>query len=177
MQLIISLTLLLTWTIGIYIMWIYTHHTIASNNGHFEEVSGEYRAVLKLAAAMRFELDVEDTDLPLLKEEQLKERVEKEIQGGTVFHAYPDTRLKTYSIRKGLKTWFKKDKWWFLAMLGTLLVCGFGWGFFRGFVTIMLSGVCGGQIWAFCIGTTFGSRLLIILLCSLVAGLTALAPV
>ncbi|KAI4928802.1 hypothetical protein J4E85_005423 [Alternaria conjuncta] len=117
LQLIISMVLLLAWTVGIYIMWIYTHFTIASNNGHFEEVSGEYRAVLKLAAAMRIELDIEDTDLSVLREKQLKERVDKEIQGGTVFHAYPDSTLKTHSIREGLKTWFKKDKWWFLAML------------------------------------------------------------
>jgi len=153
-------------------MWIYTHFTIASNNGHFEEVSGEYRAVLKLAAAMRIELDIEDTDLSMLREKQLKERIDKEIKGGTVFHAYPDSTLKTHSIRNGLKTWFKKDKWWLLAMLGTSVLCSMGWSFFFGEVNVWLSGVWLGQFWAFCLGTTLGSRLLIILLHSLVAGLT-----
>ena len=172
MQLIISMVLLLAWTVGIYIMWIYTHFTIASNNAQFEEVSGEYRAVLKLAAAMRIELDIEDTDLSVLREKQLKERVDKEIQGGTVFHAYPDTGLKTHSIRNGLKTWFKKEKWWFLAMLGTSLLCLIGYFFFPEFFYSWLFGVWAGQFWAFCIGSTVGSRLLIILFPSLVAGLT-----
>ena len=174
MQLIINMVLLLAWTVGIYIMWIYTHFTIASNKGYFEEVSGEYRAVLELAAAMRIELDVEDTDLSLLREKQLKERIDKEIQGGTVFRAYPDSTLKAYSIRNGLKSWFKKDKWWFLAMLGTSVLCPIGivylwhWHWFW----FWLLGVWLGQFWAFCLGTTLGSRLLIILVHSLVAGLT-----
>jgi len=166
------MVLLLAWTVGIYIMWIYTHFTIASNSGQFEEVSGEYRAVLKLAAAMRIELDIEDTDLSVLREKQLKERVDKEIQGGTVFHSYLDTGLKTHSIRNGLKTWFKKDKWWFLAILGTSLLCSIGWYFFFDLFYFWLFGVWAGQFWAFCIGTTVGSRLLIILLHSLVAGIT-----
>jgi len=153
-------------------MWIYTHYAIASSNGQFEEVRGEYRAVLKLAAAITTELDIEDTDRSMLREKQLKERIDKEIQGGTVFHAYPDSTLKTHSIRKGLKTWFKKDKWWFLAILGTSLLCSICWSFFFGLVAILLSGVLLGQFLAFCIGTTMGSRLLIILLHSLAAVLT-----
>ena len=153
-------------------MWIYTHYAIASSNGQFEEVRGEYRAVLKLAAAITTELDIEDTELSVLREKQLNKRIDREIQGGTVSHAYPDSRPKAHSIRNGLKTWFKKDKWWFLAMLGTSLVCSIGSMYDGNVFFYWLSGVCVGQFWAFCIGTTMGSRLLIILLHSLAALVT-----
>lgn len=156
-------------------MWIYTHYAIASNDGHFEDVRGEYRAVLELAAVVRKELDIEDTDLSLLREKQLKERIDKEIQGGAISHAYPDSRLKVYSIRKGLKTWFKKERWWFSAMVGTSLFCSTGmlylWHRYWFWFYFWLFGVWAGQFWAFCISTTLGSRLLVILFCSLVTGL------
>ena len=156
-------------------MWIYTHYAIASNDGHFEDVRGEYRAVLELAAVVRKELDIEDTDLSLLREKQLKERIDKEIQGGAISHAYPDSRLKVYSIRKGLKTWFKKERWRFSAMVGTSLFCSTGilylWHGYWFWFYFWLFGVWAGQFWAFCISTTLGSRLLVILFCSLVTGL------
>ena len=93
-------------------MWISTHYTIASDTHHPREIPGEYRAILELAAAMKTELDSQDTDVSVLCEKQLREKIDKEIRGGTISHAYPGSTLKVYSIRKGLKTWFKKDKWW-----------------------------------------------------------------
>ena len=168
-------------------MWIYTHYTLALRNRHPEEISGEYRAVLELAAAMQTELDIEDTDPSVLREKQLKDRIDKEIRGGAVSYAYPDTTLKSYSIWKSLKVWFKSlkvwfkiNRWWFLAILSTTIVCSIPWGFWSstaGFwFSCWLWSIWFGQFRAFCIGTTVGSRLLIILFWSFVGGLAVGIP-
>lgn len=153
---------------------------MALRNRHSEGISGEYRAVLELAAAMQTELDIEDTDPSVLREKQLKERIDKEIRGGAVSYAYPDSTLKSYSIRKSLKVWFKVNKWWFLAILSTTIVCSTTWMFLTIYAVFFfwfwLWSVWFGQFWAFCIGTTVGSRLLIILFWSFVGGIAISIP-
>ncbi|KAH6637844.1 hypothetical protein C7974DRAFT_450972 [Boeremia exigua] len=109
-QLFICIMLLLAWTVGIYIMWIYTHNTMALRNRHTEDVAGEYRAVLELAAAMQADLDIEDTDLSVLREKQLKERIDKEARGGAIAYAYSSSLPNTHGIRKGLAVWFKIEE-------------------------------------------------------------------
>jgi hypothetical protein len=58
---------------GMYIMWIYTHSTLALRKCLPEEIPGENRAVLELAVAMQDELDIKDTNPTLLREKQLKD--------------------------------------------------------------------------------------------------------
>jgi hypothetical protein len=171
LQLVILLVLLLAWTTGIYIMWIYTHYTIASHARHPEEVPGEYRAILELAAAMRTELGVGDASLSVLREKQLRERISKEIQGGAIFHAYPDTKLKVHSIRKSLRVWLKGNTWWFVAMAVTTLVCAGLWILMSMWLWSWLLSVWVGQLVGFCISTTTGSRLLIISIFSVGPGI------
>ena len=189
LQLFVCIILLAAWTVGIHIMWIHTHYTLALRNRLAEEISGEYRAILELAAAIETELDISDIDLCLLREQQLKDRIAKEIRGGTVAYAYPEATLKVHSIRKGLEAWFKKDKWWFLAMLVVTAICSTYWSFPVDpvmwatpiyawlWIWIWLWGIWFGQFWAFCIGTTVGSRLLIILFWSFVGGILIGIPV
>jgi hypothetical protein len=163
--------LLLLWTTGIYIMWIYTHNTLALRKRLPEEIPGENRAVLELAVAMQYELDIKDTDPTLLREKQLKERIKKEIRGGSISSANLSSTLESHSIQKSLITWFKIEKWWFLAMLSTSVICSTGW-LFTWLVSCWSFSIWFGQFWAFCIGTTVGSRLLIILFWSFVGLLT-----
>ncbi len=158
-------------------MWIYTHHTLMMRNRLSDEVSGEYRAVLELAAAMQAELDIEDFDSTMLREKQLKERIDKELQGGAVAYAYPDSKPNVYSIREGLRTWFKNDKWWFLAMFMTTVFCSTVWMVMMVYweswyvwVWVWTWSIWIGQFCAFCVGTTAGSRLLIILFWSVLGG-------
>jgi len=127
-----------------------------------EEIPGENRAVLELAAAMQDELDIKDIDPSLLREKQLKVRIKKEIQGGSISSAYLSSTLESHSIWKSVKTWFKTEKWWFLAILITSASCGVGWVYTL-WVGIIFTFVCFGQLLAFCMGTTAGSRLLVIL--------------
>jgi hypothetical protein len=157
-------------------MWIYTHSTMGLRKRLPEEIPGENRAVLELAVAMQDELDIKDTDPTLLREKQLKERIKKEIRGGSISSANLSSTLESHSIRKSLMTWFKKDKWWLLAMLSTSVICSTMW-LLMYYVNVGLwvwswsFSIWFGQFWAFCIGTTAGSRLLIILFWSLFGGL------
>lgn len=125
---------------------------------------------------MQIELDVENIDPCLLREKQLKERINREIRGGAVSYAYADSPPKFHSIRKSLKAWFKVEKWWFLAMLTATIIYSTVWmllpygGNGGVWFWVWLWSVWLGQFWAFCIGTTVGSRLLIILFWSFVGG-------
>ncbi|KAF2127858.1 hypothetical protein P153DRAFT_358024 [Dothidotthia symphoricarpi CBS 119687] len=100
-DLFVCIMLLHAWTIGIYTMWLQTHYTMALRNRHADKISGEHLAVIELAAAMKKELNIEDTDAALLREKQLEQRVDKELRGGTISYAYTETELKTYSIKQG----------------------------------------------------------------------------
>jgi hypothetical protein len=161
-------------------MWIYTHFTLALRKRLPEEIPGENRAILELAVAMQDELDIKAIEPSILREQQLKERIKKEIQGGAISSTYFSSELESHSIRKGLVTWFKTDRWWLLAMLVTstfastailwamqepsgLWVWSWSWS------------ILFGQFWAFCIGTTVGSRLLIISFWSFVGGVIVIA--
>ncbi|KAF3031934.1 hypothetical protein E8E11_001326 [Didymella keratinophila] len=162
LQLFICIVLLLAWTIGIYIMWIYTHNTLALRKRLPEQIAGEHRAVLELAAAMQKELEIDD--------------IEPSVRGGAVSYAYPESQPYSFSIRKGFASWFKADKWWFLSMFVTSALIGTGWLFFVystfGFwAYFWLPSLWFGQFWAFCIGSTTGSRLLIILFWSLMGAI------
>ena len=164
-------------------MWIYTHYTMTLRNHLTEEISGEYRAVLELATAMHTELEIEDIDPSVLREKQLKERIDKEIRGGAISYAYPGSTLKFHSIRKSLKSWFQREKWWFLVMLSTTILCSTTWMIFFQmrdpggvWFWIWLYVVWFGEFWAFCIGTTAASRLLIILFWGLVGGIAIGIP-
>jgi hypothetical protein len=163
--------LLLLWTMGMYIMWIYTHSTLALRKCLPEEIPGENRAVLELAVAMQDELDIKDTNPTLLREKQLKERIKKEIRGGSISSANLSSTLESHSLRKSLITWFKIEKWWFLAILSTSAICLTGRLFIFNDVYWWFLSIWFGQFWAFCIGTTVGSRLLIILIWSFAGGI------
>jgi hypothetical protein len=162
----VCVILLFYWTLGIYIMWLRAHFTMTLRKRHPDNVSGANRAILELAVAMQDELDIHDLHPSLLREEELKDRVDKELKGGAISYAYPKADLQTYSIRKGLKGWFKREKWWFSAIFLTTLMCATVWTpFTTGSFWFMFwcLGLWLGQIFAFSISTTNGSRILIIL--------------
>jgi hypothetical protein len=163
------MVLLLAWTLGIYALWLHTHYTMMLRKQLYEEISGEHRAILELAAAMQRELDVEDIDPLVLREKQLKERINMEILGGRISYVHLRSKPELYSMWKAVRQWFKAEKWWFLAMLTVTIFCSTGWiicvshgGYTAMLLWFWSFSVWLGQLWAFCIGTSVGSRLLII---------------
>jgi hypothetical protein len=154
-------------------MWLRAHFTMTLRKRHPEDISGEHRAVIELAVTMQYELDIHDVVPSTLREKELKERVNKELKGGAIFYAYAKAELQTYNMKKGLKAWFKREKWWFSAMVVTSLLCSSLWmvpdiGFY--FFWFWCFGLWVAQVCAFCVGTTNGSKALITLfLCVLCA--------
>lgn len=128
----------------------------------------------------QYELDIQDMDPTMLLEKQLKERVNKELNGGAISYAYSKAELEKYAMWKGFKGWFKREKWWFLGMFLLSAWCG------AGFMSMMLSpgmfwfwcwtfSIWLGMLFAFCIGTTNGSRGLVILSWCTVGGIVVSA--
>jgi hypothetical protein len=92
------MVLLLAWTLGIYALWLHTHYTMMLRKQLYEEISGEHRAILELAAAMQRELDVEDINPLVLREKQLKERINMEILGGRISYVHLRSKPELYSM-------------------------------------------------------------------------------
>jgi hypothetical protein len=130
---------------------------------HPDDISGEHRAVIELAVAMQYELDIHDINPSMLREKQLKGRINKEFNGGTISYAYSKAELQTYSIKKGLKSWLKREKWWFAAIFVTSVLGSTLWMTSYMWFCYWSLGLWFGEFWAFCIGTTNGSRALITL--------------
>jgi hypothetical protein len=155
-------------------MWLYTHYTLLLRSRLSEEVSGAHRAVLELAAAMQSELDLADLDVSLLREKQFDERIKNEIRGGTVSYAYAEEKMEMYSIRSGLREWWRKYGWWFVAMFCTMALWTIGLStlLWPSPLSVWLAFIWFGQLWALCIGTTTGSRLLILLFWGVIGAFT-----
>jgi hypothetical protein len=159
-------------------MWLHAHFTMTLRDRHPDDISGEHRAVIELAVAMRYELDNHNVHPSKLREKQLEERVNKELKGGTISYAYPNVKLQTYSIKKGAMAWLKREKGWFSVIFITSLLCSTLW--MPGIMQVYLFWVwtCGlwvGEVLAFCVGTTNGSRVLITL-CWCIVTLIAMIP-
>lgn len=174
LQLLVSLILLIMWTIGIYILWLRAHFTQKLRGRESCQTSGEHKAVLELAVAMQQELDIQQVNVSLLIERQLDDRVDKELKGGAMSYAPAYPELKTYSFRKGTKNWFKREKWWFALIVVSSLLSSTLWmvyntGLWR--FWFWLFGLWLALILAMCIGTSNGSRALIILFCCILDSL------
>lgn len=151
-------------------MWHRTHFTMALRQRHSGNISGEHRAVLELAAAMQNELDLLDTEPSLLDEKQLAERVAKELRGGAISYAYPKQELNSFRAMRALRGWFQREKWWFLAILLTSVLASTIWMVpYLFIIWVWFIGAWFGQVCAFCIGTTTGSRTLIVLFWSAIS--------
>lgn len=163
-QLFICTTLLLLWTIGTYILWLRAHFTQKVRGRDTSQTSGENKAVFELAAAMQKELNVEFVDHSLLIEKQLRDRIENELKGGAISYAPAYPEFQEYTFRKGTKNWLKKEKWWVLGLLVSLVLSGTMWLAVDGLVFWYWTfSLWPGLIFAMCVGTSNGSRALLVL--------------
>lgn len=164
LQLLVFVILLFIWTIGIYTIWLRTHFTMALRQRHPDDISGEHRAVIELADAMQRELDIHDVHPSLLRERELREQVNEQLKGGAISYAYAKANVPTYHMWKAFKSWLKKEKWWFGAIFLTSVMCSTLWMSWKDwYFWFWTFGLWLGQCFAFAMGTTKGSRALIIL--------------
>ena len=157
-------------------MWLRTHFTMRLRERHSDDVSGKYRAVIELANAMQLELEIQDLHPSMLRERELNDRVEKELKGGAISYAYSKAEPQMYSFKKGLKGWFKREKWWFAAIFITSTLCSTLWtnvllAYDGMWFYFWLIGLLWGQFCAFWLGTTNGSRVLIISFWCVISGI------
>ena len=147
--------LLLSWTLGILLMWCQAQYILTKRGRNI--VSGTHKAVLELAAAMRTELNVEDADLHLLREEQIKQRMAA-VQGGSISYNFLDS-TEEHSIWMVLRAWLLHEKYLVLMMAVSILVASTIWMAPYGtFISVWISGLPCGLITALCIGTKRKSR-------------------
>lgn len=128
-QLVIMMILLWLWTIGITIMWALTKLTMKQRGR--EDVAGEYKAVFELSDAMREQLSPlqnEDAkDVREIDESTLRKRITKDLRGGTI--AYETLLLSegessTADSDWSVKGWAKREAWWLLALVTSMIVSG-----------------------------------------------------
>ena len=140
LQLHLVVILHLIWITGTYIMWLKTS-LIMRQRGR-NEVAGEYKAVLELAAAMHHQFAKGQEDPLAFTERELSQRIKKRLNGGTIAYGVPITHDK-FSFRKDSIDWIKREKWWLAAALVSCTLFSAGWMLNFTFFLFMLFAFCG----------------------------------
>ncbi|KPM44322.1 hypothetical protein AK830_g2296 [Neonectria ditissima] len=114
-QVMIMLALLLIWTIGIYIMWLKARLTLRLN-GHPGTAHG-WHCLLQLADIMEKQLEDVEIDSGVLSESELNQQIRRLLEGGSVMSpvGFPKG---TYSFRRGIFSWLKRERWWVPFLIG-----------------------------------------------------------
>lgn len=116
--LFIFLIILLVWTAGTYIMWLKAR--LAMRHHVDVEIVGEYKAVINLASAMNNEFGKRGENPGVLRERQIRSKMKKELNGGTMMYHSPLREIK-FKYSDGFKRWLTRDKWWILAFTISLI--------------------------------------------------------
>ncbi|KAI4947340.1 hypothetical protein J4E91_006692 [Alternaria rosae] len=92
-QLFIMIIFHITWSSGLYIMWLRAYIIMKKRGRGKEDVAGEHKAVFELAAAMREHIGEpakeEGGDVSAFTEANLRRRVTKDLRGGSISYTNP----------------------------------------------------------------------------------------
>jgi hypothetical protein len=121
--------MLLLWMIGIYSVYLHSHFTMLKRGN--DQVIGEHKAVFELANAMQTQLEQEskEIDLSVLTEKQLRRRITKNLNGGSISfkttvslgnttNTDKDNLINTHTPFRFI-TWLKEEKWWFISTVSS----------------------------------------------------------
>ncbi|CAI6259236.1 unnamed protein product [Periconia digitata] len=174
-QLFIVVVLLILWSIGLSIMYVDAKRTMFERGR--SSVDGEYKAVISLAAAIEKDLNL-NLHAPGT-ESGIRNRV-RAARGGSVVYSAPKS-FRYQTKRHRLKMWLRTEKWWLLVMLlpvvyiivneaikRTQEVGSFRVFYIRNYLSIGFSGPLCGVVIALLMGTTTGSRVVYITICTVV---------
>jgi hypothetical protein len=117
--------MLLLWMVGIYSIYLHSHFTMLKRGN--DQVIGEHKAIFELANAMQTQLEQEskEIDMSVLTEKQLRHRLTKNLNGGSISfkttvslgnttNTNEDNHINIHTPLR-FKTWLKKEKWWFVS--------------------------------------------------------------
>lgn len=83
----------ITWSSGLYIMWLRAYIIMKKRGRGREDVAGEHKAVFELAAAMREQIrepaKEEGGDVSTFTEANLRRRITKDLRGGSISYTTP----------------------------------------------------------------------------------------
>lgn len=158
-QLYIMIAMVLVWTLGIYMMWLQAHLTMRKRGR--QDVAGEQKAILELAESMRHNLMKHGHDPSTMTEAEIDKAMAEDLKGGSITYQLP-IMPEGFSLRKGLKGWLVREKWWTIVLLLLLIVVCTVW-MTNPEVSKWLAGPTAGIMVAMQLGSTFGSRMLVLL--------------
>ena len=106
-----------------------------------DQVIGEHKAIFELANAMQMQLeqDSKEIDVSVLTEKQLRHRLTKNLNGGSISfkttvsfgnttNTDEDNLINTHTPLR-FRTWLKKEKWWFISSVSLFGFVIFGFVF------------------------------------------------
>ncbi|KAI0457980.1 hypothetical protein F5B21DRAFT_462399 [Xylaria acuta] len=145
-QLFIFLVLLLTWSVGTYLLWAKAQ-SILPPQDQAEQRRG-LKALLLLAEITRGELGRHGIDPHSLTSKELKREIHKNLKGGSIsFNLY---LRDIKSPRRGLLKWVARELGWWLFIAGAIVS-----GVLVGRAFFVLAGLA---LLVYCIGSTKKSR-------------------
>jgi hypothetical protein len=121
------LIMLLLWMIGIYSMYLSSHFIMLKRGN--DQVIGEHKAVLEVANVMQGQLGQgsKNSDISVLTETQLRRRVTKGLNGGSICFkktvplgniTYTDDGcLSNTHTPLRISYWFQKEQWWLIGLV------------------------------------------------------------
>lgn len=115
--------LMSAWSLSVYVMWLKAHLKLSSRGPY--EIPNRYKAAVKLTRSIA--VDFGDVDeATALSNKEFSARVSRSLRGGRV-GADPAQALGKYSLRRGLKAWIAREKWWFSGIVLCTVFCCTGW--------------------------------------------------
>jgi hypothetical protein len=110
LQLFVVTSLGLLWSVGLLVMWIKAKKQLPL--GVKPEIPRGWRCVLELAETMEAELKTIGIDRSALTDRQLKKKIAKQLEGGSVALQIVSSNQKRPTLGERFKRWFKKERWW-----------------------------------------------------------------
>jgi hypothetical protein len=129
-QLILIISFLIIWDIGLFILYISAHVTML-RNGHVAQAPGDFQADVQLVRAIETQTCetsemLEEKELTGLSAEELKKRIDKDLNGGSISNK--DSLLNasdanaegpTWQLRK----WMQAEALWLLILTTAVVGC------------------------------------------------------
>lgn len=171
-QLYLMILLLLLWTVGTLLMCGRTQ-MIMQKRGR-EDIAGEYKAILEVAAAIHKQTQIFPDDLSTVTERHLQTKIKKELGGGEI--AYESPTIVVAESRNELKfwkAWAIRERWWITAFVSSIImVAALPYAWVES--VYFLPGLSAALFLAIYVGTVTKSRVLILLVLFIILGLLPL---